>query len=81
MKKYTVEICNEKVEINRTRATAIKAHCMDCSAGQIGEVKLCPCTLCPLYVYRGYINLRKKPTSAAEKRRLKKMGFKKQAIS
>ena len=81
MKKYKVKICDEEVEINKTRATAIKAFCMDCSAGQIGEVKLCPCTMCPLYIYRGYIHLRKKPTSEVEKGRLREMGFKKQALS
>lgn len=38
-----------------TRAQSIKAKCMDCSGFQFKEVKLCPATHCPLYIYRmGY---------------------------
>lgn len=35
-----------------TPMKAIRAKCMDCCAGQIVEVRLCPVTDCPLYVYR-----------------------------
>ena len=38
-----------------TRGQAIKAKCMDCSGFQFKEVKLCPATNRPLYIYRmGY---------------------------
>lgn len=32
--------------------TAIKEKCLDCSAGDKNEVKLCPITDCTLYKYR-----------------------------
>ena len=35
-----------------TPVKAIRAKCLDCSNGQYNEVKLCPCTDCPLYPYR-----------------------------
>lgn len=35
-----------------TPIKAIRAHCLDCMCGQVNEVKLCPCTDCPLYPYR-----------------------------
>lgn len=31
---------------------AIKAKCLDCSGNQANEVKLCPVTECPLYLFR-----------------------------
>ena len=31
---------------------AIRAKCLDCMCGQVQEVRLCPCTDCPLYPYR-----------------------------
>lgn len=31
---------------------AIRAKCLDCCCGQSNEVLLCPCTDCPLYVFR-----------------------------
>jgi len=55
MKTYKVKVCNKEIEISRTRARAIKAYCTDCSAGNQTEVAECPCTMCPLYIYRGYI--------------------------
>ena len=33
---------------------AVNARCWDCSAEQKLEVKLCPCTNCPLYSVRPY---------------------------
>lgn len=36
----------------RTPIKAIRAKCLECSNGQIIEVRLCPCTDCPLYEYR-----------------------------
>ncbi len=31
---------------------AIKAKCLDCSAGQMNEVKLCPVNNCSLWLFR-----------------------------
>ena len=55
MQKYKVSICGKEVEINKSRASAIKAHCTDCSAGNRTEVKECPCSDCALFPFRGYI--------------------------
>ncbi len=35
-----------------TPMKAIRAKCLDCSAGSANEVKLCPVTSCPLFPYR-----------------------------
>lgn len=35
-----------------TPLNAIRAKCLDCSAGSASEVKTCPITTCPLYPYR-----------------------------
>ena len=35
-----------------TRAQAIRAKCLDCCCGHSNEVRLCPCSDCPLYRYR-----------------------------
>lgn len=35
-----------------TPMKAIRAKCLDCSAGSANEVKLCPVTACPLFHYR-----------------------------
>lgn len=35
-----------------TPLKAIRAKCMDCTAGQFIEIRLCACTECPLYEYR-----------------------------
>lgn len=35
-----------------TPMRAIRAKCIDCCCGQKNEVRLCPCTDCPLYPYR-----------------------------
>ena len=45
---------------------AIKARCLDCCGHDRAEVKLCPCTDCPLYVYR----LGKMPKNESRKRNL-----------
>ena len=36
----------------RTPIKAIRAKCIECSAGQVGEVRNCPIKNCPLYEYR-----------------------------
>lgn len=35
-----------------TPLKAIRAKCMDCMYEQINEIRLCPCTDCPLWEYR-----------------------------
>lgn len=45
---------------------AIKARCLDCCGHDRTEVKLCPCTDCPLYIYR----FGKMPKSESRKREL-----------
>lgn len=35
-----------------TPMKAIRAKCLDCCCGSSVEVKLCPATDCPLFVYR-----------------------------
>jgi hypothetical protein len=35
-----------------TPCKAMRAKCLDCSAGSYNEVKLCPMDDCPLYPYR-----------------------------
>lgn len=42
----------EKTDHNFTRGKAIRAKCLDCSVGQVAEVRLCTATNCPLFVYR-----------------------------
>ena len=36
----------------RTPIKAIRAKCLECSAGQTSEVRLCTIKNCPLYEYR-----------------------------
>ena len=36
----------------RSPAKAIRAYCLDCTAGQTKEVELCPIERCPLYPFR-----------------------------
>lgn len=35
-----------------TPLQAIRQNCLDCCCGSAHEVKLCPCTKCPLYTFR-----------------------------
>ena len=65
---YTVKICNKDVTIKKIRSTAIKAHCTDCSAGQITEVKECPHKLCPLYPFRGFVKWENKKEMTEEQK-------------
>lgn len=46
------EIFEEKVRENKSPIKAIRLKCLDCSALQESEVKLCPVTDCPLYEFR-----------------------------
>jgi hypothetical protein len=36
----------------RSPLKAIRAKCLDCSGGQVKEVRQCPITSCPLYPFR-----------------------------
>lgn len=36
----------------RTPIKAIRAKCLDCTCGQVGEVRECAIKTCPLYEYR-----------------------------
>lgn len=36
----------------RTPIKAIRAKCLDCTCGQMGEIRECPIVDCPLYEYR-----------------------------
>ena len=36
----------------RNPVKAIRQNCLDCVCGSAQEVKLCPCTNCPLYPFR-----------------------------
>ena len=73
MKTYKVKICGKEIEIAKTRGRAIKALCTDCSAGNRVEVKECPCTMCPLYIFRGYVDWNKTKKAFTEEQR-KMMG-------
>ena len=42
----------------KTPIKSIRDKCIDCSGGQLKEVRLCPVTNCPLYPYR----MGKRPT-------------------
>ncbi|MCK9554962.1 hypothetical protein M0R36_03990 [bacterium] len=35
-----------------TPIKAIRAKCVDCSNGQLKEIRLCPITDCPIYPFR-----------------------------
>ena len=41
---------NEEKRLTPIRA--IRAKCIDCCCGSSQEVELCPCTDCPLYIFR-----------------------------
>jgi hypothetical protein len=47
-----------------TPIKAIRAKCVDCSGGQLGEVRLCPVTTCALWPYR----MGKRPTDVDHER-------------
>jgi len=42
-----------KLEAGSMRA-AVALKCLDCSSHQPVEIRLCPCTSCPLYAFRPY---------------------------
>ena len=52
-----------------TPMKAIRVKCLDCCAGQYSEVKMCPCTTCPLYDFRLRKNPNRKPRNLTEEQR------------
>lgn len=52
-----------------TPMKAIRTKCLDCCAGQYSEVKMCPCTTCPLYDFRLGKNPNRKPRNLTEEQR------------
>ena len=52
-----------------TPMKAIRAKCLDCCGGQYSEVKMCPCTNCPLYDFRLGKNPNRKPRNLTEEQR------------
>lgn len=49
----------------------IREKCLDCCCGQALEVKLCPCTNCPLYPFRMGKNPYRKKTKLTEEHKAK----------
>lgn len=49
----------------RNPMTAIRARCIQCTNGQVSEVKLCPCETCALHPFRMGKNIFHKRTKAA----------------
>ena len=45
---------------------AIRLKCLECSNGQYNEVRLCPCTDCPLYTFRDGHNPNRKGVGNAK---------------
>jgi hypothetical protein len=52
-----------------TPLKAIRAKCLDCSAGSAHEAKLCAIPACPLYAYRFGKNPFRKPRKLTEEQR------------
>lgn len=52
-----------------TPMKAIRAKCLDCCGGQYSEVKMCPCTNCPLYDFRLGKNPNRKPRNLTDEQR------------
>ena len=50
----------------------IRAHCLDCCCGEVGEVKQCGCPNCNLYPYRFGKDPTKKELSPAQVEEYKK---------
>ena len=66
------EELNQAVKENTNVLRAIRFKCLDCSCFQLGEVRDCPVTTCPLYPFRlGKNPFRKRELSEDEKRKIK----------
>jgi len=57
-KTMKVKVCDQEMELKVMRSVAIRAYCTDCSCGSPSEVKQCPVTWCPLYIFRGAIRIK-----------------------
>ena len=53
----------------KTPMAAIKAKCLDCCCYQIGEVRACTVTACPLHPFRGGKNPFRKHRELTEEQR------------
>ena len=68
----TKEEFDQAVKENTNVLRAIRLKCYDCSCFQLGEVRDCPVTTCPLYPFRlGKNPFRKRELSDDEKREIK----------
>ena len=66
------EELNQAVKENTNVLRAIRLKCLDCSCFQLGEVRDCPVTTCPLYPFRlGKNPFRKRELSEDEKIEIK----------
>ena len=66
------EELNQAVKENTNVLRAIRLKCLDCSCFQLGEVRDCLITTCPLYPFRlGKNPFRKRELSEDEKREIK----------
>ncbi len=53
----------------------IRAHCLDCCCGEVGEVKNCGCPTCNLYPYRFGTDPNKRELSPAQLENIEKMNI------
>ncbi len=53
----------------------IRAHCLDCCCGEVGEVKQCGCPTCNLYPYRFGTDPNKRELSPAQLENIEKMNI------
>ncbi|MHB9023968.1 MAG: hypothetical protein ACYC7E_07285 [Armatimonadota bacterium] len=43
---------SESATVTQTPLRAIRRKCLDCTCGQVKEVRECPATTCPLFRFR-----------------------------
>ena len=68
----TKEEFEQEVKENTNVLRAIRLKCLDCSCFQLGEVRDCPVTTCPLYPFRlGKNPFRKKELSEEKRNELR----------
>ena len=54
MEQVKIKVCDEEMTVNKSYKTLIRHKCLDCSTGQVEEVRRCPVVSCPLYSVRPY---------------------------
>ena len=69
-------VCKQVV----TPLKAIRLKCLDCSAGQAQEVRLCPVTDCALYPYRFGRNPRRKGIGGTFEQKLARESGKREPV-